>query len=387
MKTSIDHLPPRKQVELRRVVEVIRESFAETVSTRRAERLKNGKILKIILYGSYARGDWVHDPVGRYFSDFDLLIVVDHEDLTDGEFWHDAENKLMPGETLIRTPVSLIVHSLEDVNEQLDRGRYFWADIVREGIVLFDTPGAKLRKPADLKAQVALKEAEEFFGDWTQSSASFARGAKFYMGEGADPKLAAFNLHQSAEHLYHCVLLVVTLYSGKAHNLAFLRKKCEAIDARLAEAWPRETKFERRCFELLREAYVKARYSKHYKISVEELTWLTQRVEVLRALATTVCEERLAHGPPHPPRFARFDPPVRRRRGRSRRALAASPEAHGRRRSGGSSGAGGSTGGGAVGQADSASWRSRPASPGARGGGDGPVANPVERGAHPSPPA
>lgn len=52
MKTSIDHLPPRKQVELRRVVEVIRESFAEAVSTRRAERLKNGKILKIILYGS-----------------------------------------------------------------------------------------------------------------------------------------------------------------------------------------------------------------------------------------------------------------------------------------------------------------------------------------------
>ncbi|OHC97517.1 MAG: nucleotidyltransferase [Sphingomonadales bacterium RIFCSPHIGHO2_01_FULL_65_20] len=294
MKTSIDHLPPRKQVELRRVVEVIRESFAEAVSTRRAERLKNGKILKIILYGSYARGDWVHDPVGRYFSDFDLLIVVDHEDLTDGEFWHDAENKLMPGETLIRTPVSLIVHSLDDVNEQLDRGRYFWADIVREGIVLFDTPGAKLRKPADLKAQVALAEAEDFFADWMASSREFQAGAAFYV-ERDNNKLAAFSLHQASEHLYHCVLLVVTLYSGKAHNLAFLRKKCEAIDPRMAEAWPRETKFERRCFELLREAYVKARYSKHYKISAEELTWLTQRVEVLRALATAVCAERLAH--------------------------------------------------------------------------------------------
>jgi len=293
MKTSIDHLPPRKQVELRRVVEVIRESFAEAVSTRRAERLKNGKILKVVLYGSYARGDWVHDPVGRYFSDFDLLIVVDHEDLTDGEFWHDAENKLMPGETLIRTPVSLIVHSLDDVNEQLDRGRYFWADIVREGIVLFDTPGAKLRKPADLKAQVALAEAEEFFIDWMASSAGFQKVAAYCITID-NSKLAAFNLHQASEHLYHCVLLVVTLYSGKAHNLAFLRKKCEAIDARLAEAWPRENKFERRCFELLREAYVKARYSKHYKISAEELAWLTQRVEVLRALATTVCEERLA---------------------------------------------------------------------------------------------
>ena len=293
MKKSLDHLPARKQAELRRVVEMIQEAFAEAVATRRAERLKNGKILKIILYGSYARGDWVHDPVGRYFSDFDLLIVVDHEDLTDGEFWHDAENRLMPMGPDIRTPVSLIVHSLDDVNEQLDRGRYFFADIVRDGVLLHDTPGAKLHKPADLKAQAALAEAEEFYSDWMQSSASFARGAKFYMGEGDDPKLAAFNLHQSSEHLYHCILLVVTLYSGKAHNLAFLRKKTEAIDPRLSEAWPRETKFERRCFELLREAYVKARYSKHYKISSEELAWLTERVEVLRGLVRTVCEERL----------------------------------------------------------------------------------------------
>lgn len=293
MKKNLDHLPPRKQAELRRVVEVIKDSFAEAISTRRAARLKNGKILKIILYGSYARGDWVHDPVGRYFSDFDLLVVVDHDDLTDGEFWHDAENRTMPGEGEIRTPVSIIVHSLNDVNEQLDRGRYFFADILREGVLLYDTPGATLHKPADLKAMVALAEAEDFFEEWTGSAKEFQAGAQFYIERG-NHKLAAFSLHQATEHLYHCVLLVVTLYSGKAHNLAFLRKKGEAIDARLAEAWPRETKFERRCFELLREAYVKARYSKHYKISAEELAWLTERVEVLRGLAATVCEERLA---------------------------------------------------------------------------------------------
>ena len=127
MTKAKKNLPIGKRRELERAVEILTESFATAVSTRQAPRLRDGKILKIILFGSYARGDWVDDPVGRYFSDFDLLIVVDHEDLTDGEFWHDAENKLMPGETLIRTPVSLIVHSLEDVNEQLDRGRYFWA--------------------------------------------------------------------------------------------------------------------------------------------------------------------------------------------------------------------------------------------------------------------
>jgi len=292
VKKSLDHLPLRKQAEVRHIVEVVRTSFEEAISTRRAARLKHGKVLKVILYGSYARGDWVHDPVGRYFSDFDLLVIVDHEDLTDGEFWHDAENRTMPGEGDIRTPVSIIVHSLDDVNEQLDRGRYFFADILRDGVLLYDTPGAQLHKPADIKAQAALTEAEGFFQDWMSSSASFSKVAAFCVATD-EPKLAAFNLHQASEHLYHCILLVVTLYSGKAHNLAFLRKKAEAIDARLVEAWPRETKFERRCFELLREAYVKARYSKHYKICAEELTWLTERVEVLRGLAKTVCEERL----------------------------------------------------------------------------------------------
>lgn len=293
MKKSLDHLPPRKQAELRQVVETVRTAFEEAISTRRAARLKNGKILKIILYGSYARGDWVHDPVGRYFSDFDLLIIVDHEDLTDGEFWHEAENRTMPIGPDIRTPVSLIVHTLDDVNAQLDRGRYFFADIVREGIVLHDTPGAKLHKPAELKAAAALEEAEQHYEKWMASAAEFQAGAGFYVERGS-ANLAAFSLHQASEHLYHCILLVVTLYSGKAHNLAFLRKKAEAIDPRLAGAWPRDTKFERRCFELLREAYVKARYSEHYKISDEELAWVGDRVDVLRALAAKLCEVRLA---------------------------------------------------------------------------------------------
>ena len=291
MKKSLDHLPLRKQAELRQVVETVRAAFEEAVSTRRADRLRTGTILKIILYGSYARGDWVHDPVGRYFSDFDLLIVVDHEDLTDGEFWHEAENRTMPIGPDIRTPVSLIVHSLDDVNDQLHRGRYVFADIVREGVLLYDTPGTRLHKPADLKARVALQESERHYEQWMASAADFDEVAAFCMAHDK-PKLAAFNFHQTAEHLYHAILLVVTLYSGKAHNLAFLRKKAEAIDARLTDAWPRETKFERRSFELLREAYVKARYSEHYKISDDEVRWVAERVKALRTLATIVCQER-----------------------------------------------------------------------------------------------
>jgi len=31
---------------------------------------RKGAILKIILFGSHARGDWVSDPIGGYISDY-----------------------------------------------------------------------------------------------------------------------------------------------------------------------------------------------------------------------------------------------------------------------------------------------------------------------------
>jgi hypothetical protein len=65
MKQSLDHLPEGKQRELEFVVGVIREGFAKAVAHRTAARFRVGKLLKIILFGSYARGDWVDDPMAR----------------------------------------------------------------------------------------------------------------------------------------------------------------------------------------------------------------------------------------------------------------------------------------------------------------------------------
>lgn len=85
----------------------------------------------------------------------------------------------------------------------------------------------------------------------------------------------------------------MTLYGSKARNLTFLRKKAQAIDVRLSDVWPRETTSERRYLELLREAYVQARDSRHDEISREGLDWVTERVELLRGQTTAVCQERL----------------------------------------------------------------------------------------------
>ncbi|KAK0348093.1 hypothetical protein LTR94_038602, partial [Friedmanniomyces endolithicus] len=55
----------------------------------------------------------------------------------------------------------------------------------------------------------------------------------------------------------------------------------------------RESKEGKRCYELLRAAYIKARYSDFYKINDEELDWLTARIRELQALTETICIERL----------------------------------------------------------------------------------------------
>lgn len=294
MKRALRKLPAGKRRELDRAVEIVLESFAKATATRRADRLRDGRILKIILYGSYARGDWVHDPVGRYFSDFDLLVVVDHEDLLDIDFWEEAEARLLDELSggAMRTPVSFIVHSLDDVNWKLEHGRSFFIDIVRDGVILKDTPEASFVDPQPLPPETALQEAEEHFADWTESVTEFTFLARTAKDQGFNKK-SAFLLHQATETLYQGLLLVLTLYAPRAHNLVRLRKMTEPLVPRLTEVWPHETKFEKRCFELLRSAYVKSRYSRHYRITDEELVWLTERISLLREIVTDACEARL----------------------------------------------------------------------------------------------
>ncbi len=288
MKTGADHLPARKRLELEFVIEILRAA---------ADAAPEGRLLKVILFGSYSRGGWVDDPIGHYKSDFDLLLVVDTDAMADfPEVWRGADDRfldeLLSGRRL-RTPVGLIAHTLTEVNEMLARGRSFFVDVLRDGIVLHEEPGYPFVAPEPLTPAVALEEARDYYQAWFDSAEAFRRGATFFRQAGA-PKEAVFALHQAAESYYDGLILVLSLYSPKSHNLNFLRGQAEALEPSLAEVWPRKTSFERRCFERLRDAYVKARYSRRYSISDEELDWLAGRIGELEARARPACEARLA---------------------------------------------------------------------------------------------
>lgn len=307
LQARIGKLPRRAQRDIERAAQILREEFAKATTGSKAEHRRNGRILKIILFGSYAKGKHVIDPVGRYFSDYDLLVVVDHEDLTDAsKYWDKAEDRLvdMLTERGWPQPLTLIIHSLDDVNHQLRRGRYFWVDVAREGIALFEEPGYPLEEPGILTKEEAREEAQRYYNkDFPDiqillDTAGFQR-AQVQFSNDDEQKIrlrnwAAFNLHQAMERAYYCTMLVLTLYSPKTHNLNFLSKRAEQLDERLIGLWKTDTKFGKRCYEMLRAAYVKARYSDHFKIDDDELDWITERIVELQALTKTICEERLA---------------------------------------------------------------------------------------------
>lgn len=282
MKTGLDHLPSRKQRELAFVVRRLREGFAA-----KALGPAGGRLLMIVLYGSYARGDFVDDVIGGYHSDFDILLVVDREAATDMvDVWAEVEDQLMKdclaGEFL-RAPVSLIAHTLDDVNSLLARGRAFFLDVVRDGVVLYSEPGVELATPGQIAPEVAQQEAEEYRRAGLEAAETFLRGAQFYR-QGGRSNEAAYALHQAAEGLYNTLILTLTLYSPKTHNLNRLRRRAEELDPELSVVWEGDGRLGRRGYERLREAYVKARHSRAYAISDAELDWITARLVALKDL-------------------------------------------------------------------------------------------------------
>ena len=306
MRTDVDHLPAAKQRELERIVAILFDEFGQATENATGRR-KGARILKIILFGSHARGDWVDAPLSanQYKSDYDILVIVSQKELTDrAAYWAKAEERLIRAYTIektLRTPVNFIVHSLHEVNDGLAHGRVFFMEVAKDGIALYDADDRELATPKPKTPEQALAMAKEYYAKWYPSADAFHASFKF-LTERGNLNEAAFNLHQATERLYSCVLLTLTSYTPYNHNIAFLRSLAEGLDRRLHGVWPETNRVERAMFQKLKEAYTKARYSKHFRISEEELSWLGERVEELGRVVHQVCTDRIgelekaAHG-------------------------------------------------------------------------------------------
>jgi uncharacterized protein len=273
---TIPHLPAIKQRQLCAIVRIIR-------ATADVER--------VILYGSHARGDWVDDPANGYLSDFDLAILITSPALADDEaLWADCQERAR--EVAGDTPVSLIVHTVDDVREPLAQGSSFFRDVLTEGVALYDAGRVAITVPELTPAMHhVLAEAclQRYFDHAAQLYRSFERN----LAHGSHA-IAAFELHQVAETISKAVLVVFTAYLPKLHDLDELGRRCTRACPNLGPVVPQDAPDRKHLGGLLRAAYVDARYSFTFEISREHLEMLARYLRAFRARAERACQEHLA---------------------------------------------------------------------------------------------
>jgi HEPN domain-containing protein/predicted nucleotidyltransferase len=280
MKTSLSHLPSNKQQELQRVTQLIVETIAPE---------------KIILYGSYATGEWQEDRytekhlVYAFDSDYDILVITKSGDMRkDYEITSQITNLAR-----YRVPVNVITHDIDYINEKLSIGQYFFTEIIQQGIVLYDAGTASFIKPKELSAEEKKFIAQQDFDKWFSSALTFLQSAMHAKETLQAYKESVFLLHQSSERAYNTVLLVFTGYKPKTHNLDKLRGLTKKFSSDLYSVFPCNTKLEKNLFSLLQKGYIDARYNEDYSITEEELEALIGRVKQLIQITKDIASTQL----------------------------------------------------------------------------------------------
>ena len=277
MKASIDHLPADKQAQLAAMAAKIREMAPD--------------VGMIVLFGSHARGDWVDDPEGGYHSDYDVLVVVESPEMAESHpRWSAVEREIRAFTG--QSPVTLIVHDLRELNQQIRSAQFFFLEVWEQGVVLYDAKRFHLARPKATNAAERKALAQEYFDHWFASANSFFKNYKFSLGEH-DNSIAAFLLHQAAERYFAALLLVFTMTKPKTHNLDELCQLAAPLHPLLAVPFPRETEEDRRLFKLLKSAYIDGRYKMSYRITAEELATLGERVKDLAGRIERACREKI----------------------------------------------------------------------------------------------
>jgi uncharacterized protein len=277
MKISIDDLPEKKRAKIAAMVAAIR-SVPE--------------VEMILLFGSHARGEQVSDPETGYVSDYDLLVVVD--DPKAGEqapIWSEVRKKVDRFAQPATAP--MIIHDVRELNQEIRRGQFFFSEIAAQGIVLYDSKRFALARPKAATPEERRELAQEYFDHWFGSANGFFKMYRFALQEG-ERSIAAFQLHQATERYFAAALLVFVGTKPTIHDLEKLGALVAPLHPLLAEPFPMASEEDKHLFDLLRRAYIEARYKKSYRITAEELGALGERVRDLAGRVERACRERIA---------------------------------------------------------------------------------------------
>jgi len=128
---------------------------------------------------------------------------------------------------------------------------------------------------------IAKKQRENL-----QKVKAFFAGAELFMVR-KECNMAAFMLHQCAEHALLAILKKSSGLHVNTHNLDKLLRYCSMVNYTITEILPRNNEQQERLFQLLQKGYIDTRYKDNYHINTAELeaikTMLVKLIDIMQA--------------------------------------------------------------------------------------------------------
>ncbi|MFT5822912.1 MAG: putative nucleotidyltransferase/HEPN domain-containing protein [Crocinitomix sp.] len=276
LKQILSHLPPERISDLEQITQKILDTHRVDI---------------IMLFGSYARGDFKTErgkEQGKK-SDFDILIVTE-----DGTRKKQVVAKLRGAFKDMEIVVQTLVVPIGVVNKALEENRYFYSDIKKEGIELFNSGRYDFASFKGLSPTRRREIAEADFEEWFRGANRFfdffqTAVEKEYLLE------ASFMLQQTIEMCYTAIEMVFSHYNPHEHNLYALRDRCVRFHKGLKGVFHYDDDEQTKLFDQLNYAYIGGRYrnEKEFPVDMDKIEFWKQETEAFLKLTEEICLERI----------------------------------------------------------------------------------------------
>jgi HEPN domain-containing protein len=151
--------------------------------------------------------------------------------------------------------------------------------------LIYDLSGKPMPKVSSIDLLERKAKSENVFRWTIQLADSFYVQSQDCLEDS--PRLAAFLLHQCAEHSYRALITAFRGKEKKTHDLFALNKEMEQIAPEMCMVFLVEDIEGQRLLELLNRTYCQSRYQEDFAISRDDLQLLNERVDRLLTLAKT----------------------------------------------------------------------------------------------------
>lgn len=255
--------------------------FAEHLTRKVLEVSSVGKIwlLGIIRAEQQTNTIFCKPPAWGYDAHYFIMVLCS---ATNGITTKLMEEKI---EEKFRNsvPVTAIAVQMEEFVGWLNEGHPFAVTVQKEVEVLYEAEDTVLPKPASVDENARQQSCFQWYNHGVNQVQEFVAGADLYRLRQQN-KMAAFMLHQAAEHGLRTFLKIKTGYHVNTHNINRLVRLCSLVCNKLPAIFSTTNEKDARLFQQLQKAYIDARYNPAYNIHVDDLLALANKINAMKNL-------------------------------------------------------------------------------------------------------